>query len=191
MADDDPASASDPSGGPPLRPSLVFLIGYRGTGKSIVGRRVAQALGWRALDMDETIEASQGRTIRQIFEAEGEAAFRRLEAALLREISGGTQQVIATGGGIVLDVGNRRLLRASGHVVWLTADARCLWQRIQADPGSGQRRPDLSVGGLAEVEELLRVREPLYRECAACTVATEGRSPEDVAAAVLATLNPG
>jgi shikimate kinase len=175
-----------PSSGPPL----IFLIGYRGTGKSTVARLLAQALRWQSLDVDEVIEAHSGRRIRQIFAEEGEAGFRRLEAEIFRSVCQSRHHVIATGGGVVLCEENRRLLRESGWTVRLTADAATLWQRTQVDPATLDRRPNLTVGGLAEIEELLRLREPFYRECASCTVDTANRTPEEVTAAILAQWKP-
>jgi len=84
-------------------PQLIYLIGYRGTGKSTVARLLAKNLGWQFLDMDAEIEARTGRSIRQIFADEGEPGFRQLESDLLREVSLLTNHVIATGGGVILD----------------------------------------------------------------------------------------
>jgi shikimate kinase len=170
---------------------LVFLVGYRGTGKTTVGRLLADRLGWGWVDCDVELERRAGRTIRQVFAEEGEAGFRSRETALLEEVCGLTRHVIATGGGVVLDPGNRQRLRRAGRVVWLTADAATVWRRLQDDATTAERRPVLTVGGLAEVEELLRAREPLYRECAHVVVPTAGRSPEEVAAEILSAEGRG
>src|SRR6516162_5971118 len=100
--------------------SLLFLIGPRGSGKTTVARLLAQRIGWAWCDADELLEERAGKTIRQIFADEGEAAFRERESALLQEIALRQDHVIATGGGIVLSPANRELLRR-GAVVWLTA----------------------------------------------------------------------
>jgi shikimate kinase len=163
----------------------IFLIGYRGAGKTTVARLLAERLGWDWRDADAVLEARHGRSIRRIFQEEGEAGFRAHEAAILEHLSGGRRQVIATGGGVVLRPENRERLRASGWVVWLCADPATLWQRLQGDASTAERRPALSVGGLAEVEELLRVREPLYRTCAHRIVSTAGRAPNEVVEAIL------
>jgi shikimate kinase len=167
---------------------VLFLIGYRGSGKTMLARHLAERLGWQWLDADQELEARQGRSIRQIFADDGEAGFRRLESALLEELSGYERHVIALGGGVVLAEANRRRLKAAGRVVWLDADAATLWRRMESDPTTAERRPNLTVGGQAEVEELLRIREPLYRECAHVQVATAGRSPEEIADEVLRRL---
>lgn len=160
---------------------VIFLVGYRGTGKTVVARLLAERLGWQWIDADALLEERHQCTIKQIFAAEGEAGFRDKEAALLHELCTRQQCVVATGGGIILRTENRALLRESGLVVWLTADAPTLWQRIQQDISTAERRPNLASGGLSEVEELLRVRQPLYDEVAQVVVSTDGRTPEEVA----------
>jgi shikimate kinase len=164
---------------------LVFLIGARGSGKTTVARLLAERLGWSRVDADEMLEARAGCSIRAVFAAEGEAGFREREAQILAELAQRSRCVIATGGGVVLREANRALLRR-GRVVWLTADADTLWSRMQGDRTTAERRPALTVGGQAEVAEVLRVREPLYRACADLVVPTAGRSPEDIAAEIFA-----
>ena len=97
-------------------------------------------------------------SIRQVFEAEGEVGFRRRESAVLEELCGLRGHVVATGGGVVLSAANRGRLKAAGRVVWLTADARTIRHRLEKDRTTGERRPVLTVGGLAEIKELLRAR---------------------------------
>jgi shikimate kinase len=159
----------------------LFLVGNRGTGKTTVAQALAGLLGWPWLDADVLLEERAGRSVRRIFAEDGEKAFRDLESALLVELCGHSQHVIAVGGGVVLRPENRQWLKKSGTVVWLTGDAATLWQRIQADPSTNERRPDLTVGGLAEVEALVQARAPLYAECAGLVVDTVGRSGPEVA----------
>jgi shikimate kinase len=184
----DPANSSGVAGDRPFEPcmSLLFLIGYRGSGKTTVGRLVADRLGWAFVDADALLEERHGRTIRDIFAAEGEAGFREKEAATLADLCTHTNCVIATGGGIVLRDENRKLLKQHGVVAWLTADPATLVARIQADPSTAERRPHLAGGGLAEIEQLLAVREPLYRACADVVVPVGALSPEHAADAILA-----
>jgi shikimate kinase len=165
-----------------------LLIGYRGSGKSAVGQLLAETLGWTCVDSDLLLEAREGRSIRQIFAEEGEGRFRDLESSLLAEICQREKQVIATGGGVILRLDNRHRLKQYGTVVWLTADPATLWERLQSDAATADRRPDLTVGGIAEIETLLRIREPLYAECAHIVVETAGCTPRDVAALVLEKL---
>jgi shikimate kinase len=166
-----------------LTPRLVFLIGYRGTGKTAVARLLADKLGWRYTDADELLERHAGKTIAQIFADEGEAGFRDREAALLGTLAHGQNEVIATGGGVILRADNRASLRA-GKIVWLTAPAEVLWDRMQQDATTSHRRPNLAQGGLAEVNALLGAREPLYAACADWSVDTTSKSAEEVAQAI-------
>jgi shikimate dehydrogenase len=181
-----PAKALIGSAPPPKRPakpkphSLVYLIGYRGTGKTSTARHLAEKLEWSWLDADEFLQAKHGRSIRQIFAEEVEKGFRDKEASLLRELSDYTEHVIATGGGVILRDENRALLK-QGIVVWLQAPAEILWQRLQQDKATEEKRPDLAQGGLAEIEELLRLRAPLYEECHDFAVNTATQSPQQVA----------
>jgi shikimate kinase len=168
-------------------PPRLFLIGYRGTGKSTVGPLLAAALGWEYLDADERIEAAAGRSIADIFAAEGEAGFRDLESAVLAGLCQNDRRVIATGGGVVLRPFNRELLASAGYVAWLTATPETVWGRMQADPTTAARRPNLTTGGPEEVANLMAAREPLYRETAHAVFSTEARSPGEVAADILAS----
>ncbi len=163
----------------------LFLIGMRGSGKSTIARLVAHELGWSWLDADDELEKRYSRSIRTIFAAEGEVGFREKESAVLAQLCRLPRHVIATGGGIVLHEHNRALLRSSGRIVWLTADIETLWQRVQADSATTERRPPLTVGGRAEIEEIIRLREPLYRQCAEYVVNTTGREPNDIVADIL------
>lgn len=165
-----------------MNESLVFLIGSRGSGKSTVARLVAHELGWDWLDADEVLEKRYGLSIRAIFEREGEAGFRDKEAAILAELCRLRRHIVATGGGVILREDNRDLLRSSGRVVWLTADVETLWQRVRGDDATAERRPALTVGGRAEIEEILHLREPFYRQCADRIVDTAGRAANEIVA---------
>ncbi|HJZ92574.1 MAG TPA: shikimate kinase [Gemmataceae bacterium] len=165
---------------------LIVLIGYRGSGKTTVGGILARQLGWDFLDADTILEGRYGKTIKDVFAAEGEPGFRDKESAILADLCQRSDAVIATGGGVVLREANRELLRQHGFVAWLSADARALWARIQDDPATAARRPALAGGGLAEVEQLLAAREPLYRASADVEVPVAGLSPEQAADAILA-----
>lgn len=164
--------------------SRIFLIGYRGVGKSNVARFLASRLGWSWSDADVVLESHHGRSIRQIFEEEGEEGFRDKESAILDELCRLERHVLATGGGVVLRESNREKLRAAGLLIWLTADTATIHQRLQADPSGDERRPVLTVGGVAEIEDLLRTRRPLYQDCADLTIDTVGRSAEEIAAEI-------
>jgi shikimate kinase len=170
----------------PAPPANIFLIGYRATGKSTVARLVAEALAWSWCDADEILERQAGRSIRDIFAKEGEAGFRVREARVLEELCQLHCHVIATGGGVVLAKENRAKLQAAGLAIWLRADAETLCKRLSQDIRTPERRPNLTVGGLAEIQELLRVREPLYDRCADWKIETALRTPAEVSAAIVA-----
>lgn len=173
-----------------MPPPLIFLIGSRGTGKSTVGRALAARLGWGFADADECVEAAAGKSIADIFAAEGEGGFRDREAAALAELCALTNHVVATGGGVVLRAASRALLRDSGFVAWLTARPETAFARLQGDPTTAARRPNLTpAGGLDEVRALAAAREPLYRECADFVCDTDGRSPDAAADAILTAWN--
>lgn len=162
----------------------LFLIGYRGCGKSAVGPVLAGRLRRPFVDADLVLEADAGKTIREIFDTEGELGFRDREAVTLRRLAGGPPAVVATGGGAVLRAVNRELLQGSGFVVWLRAPAECLWERIRGDPATAARRPNLAGGGFDEVTQLLAAREPLYAATAHATVDAT-LSPDRVADHIL------
>ncbi len=163
---------------------MIFLIGYRGCGKSTVGRELADRLGWRFLDADSVLEAIAGKSIAAIFATEGEMAFRNLETAVLQDLCAKPQHVIATGGGVVLRAENRERLMASGFVAWLDATPELVWPRIQTDPLTAERRPTLTTGGFREVVELMAAREPLYRSTAHARF-DAAASPDAIANAIL------
>jgi len=172
-----------------IRDELVTLIGYRGCGKTVVGRQLAQRLGWSSIDTDQTIEEQAGRTIREIFQADGEMAFRRMEADLLDDVLARQRCVVSAGGGAVLARRNRKAIRSNGVCVWLTAPAEELQRRIEADARSAAQRPELTDRpGLQEVEAVLQARLPVYEATAEHVVSTAGRSIEQVVDAVLETL---
>ena len=161
----------------------LVLIGYRGTGKSSVGRILSERLGRPLVDADARLEAREGRPITAIFAESGEAAFRDLEEQVLEEIVGRNPgAVLSTGGGVILREVNRDRLRDYGLVVWLRASAEVLAARLSANPRALADRPALtSAGTLREVAEVLERRLPLYRATADFEVDTEGKSPSQVA----------
>ena len=165
----------------PHSPLPLVLIGYRGTGKTTVARLLGQALGCEAFDADLEIERLVGKSIRRIFEEDGETRFRDWESEVVAELVPRAQAVHALGGGAVLREANRQVL-ARATVVWLTADADTLHARISADSATSQQRPDLTAGGgRDEIVRLLRQRESIYRACADYTVDTVSKTPHQVA----------
>jgi len=139
-----------------------------GAGKTTVGKRLAGSLGWRFVDLDQEIENSTGVSVATIFEIEGEAGFRRREAQALARIANASQQVVATGGGVILNPLNRMRL-AVGIVVYLHAAPDMLFARTRHD----KNRPLLQVADpLARIAQLTQQRDPLYREVADIVVET-------------------
>ena len=166
----------------------LFLVGYRATGKTTVGRLAAGRLGCSFVDADAHLEAAVGKSVRDLFRDEGEAGFRDRESAILRELATDARwdrHVISTGGGVVIRPENRALLRA-GFVARLTASAATIHARMVADAELHGTRPNLTPGGgLQEVEALLAAREAWYCEVADVIVPTEGRSPDAVASDIV------
>jgi shikimate kinase len=161
----------------------LVLVGMMGAGKSTVGRILAQRLGRPLIDTDQCIEASTGRTVREIFANEGEPAFRALETQVLREsLEQDDPSVIAAAGGVVLDPQNRRLLVDSdARVVWLCADTALLVERVR----NGTHRPLLDEDPTTVLERMAETRGDLYREVADLIVTVDGRPASEVAEAVL------
>jgi len=169
--------------------SRIVLIGYRGTGKTTAGRLLAAQLHREFVDADELLEQQLGRTIGDIFVNDGEEAFRDHESDVLRKIladAAYATAVVAAGGGAVIRPENRVLLKSAGLIVHLTADAATILERLQGDPTTSDRRPQLTdLPAADEIEELLILRQPWYAEIAALNLTTVGRSPEQVAARIL------
>lgn len=162
------------------RPRLV-LVGPPGAGKSTVGRLLAARLGVPFRDTDADIEAAAGKEIADIFFSDGEEGFRALERTAVAGALAEHEGVLALGGGAVLAPDTRALLR--GHeVVLLEVGLSAAAERV----GLNRTRPVLALNPRAQLRTLLAQRQPLYREVAARAVATDGRSPEEVADEVLA-----
>jgi shikimate kinase len=163
----------------------IFLVGMMGSGKSTLGRSLAQRLHLPFADTDRVLVERTGVPVATIFEIEGEAGFRRRESAVIAELALGHDQVVATGGGAVLCAGNRAVMRAGGTVVYLRARLEHLWERTRHDSS----RPLLATpdprGTLAQ---LLEARDPLYREVAHVIVDTGTQSATTLVSRVIAAL---
>lgn len=149
----------------------ILLVGYRGSGKSTIGKRLANELWYKFHDTDaEVCKRAGGKTVREIFEQHGEPYFRELEAAVVADACKLPDHVVALGGGAIVRDETRALVKSSGaKVIYLKCAPDVLLKRIQSDPETGRTRPPLTSlgGGIEEVEKLLAEREPLYREVAA------------------------
>ncbi|MFF6994164.1 shikimate kinase [Streptomyces sp. NPDC008313] len=162
---------------------LVVLVGPMGVGKSTVGALLAERLGCGYRDTDDDIVAARGRAVADIFVDEGEPVFRALEKEAVRTALDEHEGVLALGGGAVLDPATRALL--TGHqVVYLSMDVEEAVQRT----GLNAARPLLAVNPRRQWRELMEARRHLYTEVARAVVATDGRTPEEVAQAVLDAL---
>src|SRR6187455_560447 len=130
----------------------IVLVGYRGSGKTTIGRRLADRLWQPFVDTDEMVVAKAGKSIKAIFEEDGEPRFRELEAQAVREVCQLKENVISLGGGAILRDDNRSAIKASGHkVIYLRCEAPELHKRINADPQTAESRPSLThLGGSIE-----------------------------------------
>lgn len=156
----------------------VFLVGPMGAGKSAVGRQLARLLHLEFIDSDEEIENRTGVDIPFIFEKEGEEGFRAREAKVIDELSQKDGVVLATGGGAITDPDSRNYLGARGFVVYLYTSVKQQLERTQR----GRNRPMLDADDPEKVlEELMEIRDPLYREVADLIVDTDGRRVQTVA----------
>lgn len=142
----------------------IYLIGYRCTGKTTLGRALAGRLGRVFMDMDDEIVAREKRSIAQIVQQKGWDYFRDREKDLLLEIARLSGYVVGTGGGVVLDPRNSDRMRQSGRVVWLRCRPETIQRLIVQDERTADLRPALTEKGLLhEIADTLKAREPLYR----------------------------
>lgn len=162
---------------------LVVLVGPMGSGKSTVGGLLAERLGVPYRDTDADIVAATGREISDLFVDEGEPYFRELERRAVADAVAGHTGILALGGGAVLDEGTRALL-AGLPVAYLSMDVEEAVRRV----GLGAARPLLAVNPRRQWRELMDARRHLYTEVARVVVATDDRTPEEVAQAVLDAL---
>ncbi len=159
--------------------SNIVLEGFMGSGKSTVSELLSEELMLELIDTDEVIEDTEGRTINEIFETEGEASFREMETDLLEAIDSDhwREFVISLGGGMPVKEENRELLRKIGKVVYLRAKPETIFERVKDD----DKRPLLKTEDpLAKIEELLEKRAAFYEDVADMIIDTDGKSPLEI-----------
>jgi shikimate kinase len=168
----------------------LVLIGFRATGKTSVGARLAAALHYSFVDLDQVLVREAGRPIADIVAQGGWAEFRRLEKELVARYRRARGQVLATGGGVILDPDNVAALQENGIIIWLIADPATIQARLAQDQPRDANRPSLTGGDtIREVAEVLGERAPLYRAAAQIIIDTTHRSVDQVVDLVLAAIN--
>ena len=167
--------------GEPNNPSNVFLIGYRCTGKSSVGKLLAAKLGWPFIDTDALLVSESDVSIKEIVEKYGWETFRKMEHAIVNQVCILDRRVVATGGGVVLDEANVNLMKKNGRIVWLKALSKTIQARMMLDRDTAAFRPSLtSKDSFSEIAETLLEREPLYRQAMDFCVRTDGRKIDEI-----------
>ena len=164
---------------------IVALIGYRGSGKTTIGKRLADRLWRKFVDVDDLIVQKAGKSIAQIFAENGEEHFRDLETAALGECLKLEDVVLGLGGGTLGREQNRAMLKEAGaRVIYLRCDPAELLRRVQADPKSADNRPALTPlgGGLDEIQLKLAEREPIYRQVMDAELDVTRMSPDEAVA---------
>ena len=161
----------------------IALIGFMGTGKTVVGKALAEKLGKEFIELDALIERQAGKTIPEIFQQDGEIAFRELEIEAAREVSQRKNVIIACGGGIVLNKINIDRLKQESVIVYLTASPEVILRRTSSDRNE---RPLLEATDKAsEVRRLLQFREPFYERAAGITIDTSKLDINSVVARII------
>ncbi len=161
----------------------IVLIGYRGAGKSVVGRLLAKRFGMEYIGMDAAIVEKAGMPIPEIVEKHGWPGFRDMESAVARELAGRDNLIIDTGGGIIERPENIETLQKNATIFWLKARVETIVARIQG----GTERPALTAGKTftEEVEEVLERRIPKYRDAANFEIETDQLTPEQIVGIVI------
>ena len=167
----------------------INLIGYRCSGKSSVGRQLAEVLQRPFVDADLVFVEQETRSVADFVAVSGWPEFRRLESSILSRLCRKQKIVLATGGGAPMRQESCRTMRDGGTVVWLIAEPETILARMHADSTTAARRPNLTDRGpLEEIVHLLAAREPIYRRTAHLVVDTEGKTPKQLADEIIVRL---
>ena len=165
----------------------IFLTGYRCTGKTSVGKILAEQTQSTFKDIDQTVEREAKLNITQIIKKHGWDEFRSLEKQALLKNKNIENAIISTGGGIVIDPDNIEFIKSNGFCVWLDADIKTIIQRLKNDKKTLTSRPSLTDKDLIEeTKELLNIRKPLYEKCADIKINTSNKTPEEIVAIIIA-----
>lgn len=168
----------------------IILIGFRATGKSAVGKKLAEKIGYRFVDTDQILQDKLGCSISSFVDNNGWNSFRKHEAELLVELSNKSAIVVATGGGAVENRSAFQGFCENGFVVWLTAEKSTIFNRMQSDNKSqGQRPPLTSDNAIDEITKLLIRRTPLYQDHAQLQLATDRATIEQLCNQIEENLN--
>ena len=158
----------------------IVLVGFMGTGKTVIGKKVAEKLGHEYLSTDDLIEQLSGKKISEIFAQDGEPVFREMECNVVKDISEKEDLVIDTGGGIVLNSNNVHLLRKNGNIICLWASSEVIYKRVKKHT----HRPLLNVPDpLKKINDLLEKRRPFY-ESADYFINTDDMTLDEVSVAI-------
>ena len=169
-------------------PRNIILVGFMASGKTSVGRALAERTGWTLVDADDAIVARAGKPIHRIFAEDGEPAFRELESRVIADLCRGERQIISSGGGTFVSERNREVMLAGGQVFFLSASPAVILRRVQEEDAGGPIRPLLAVDDpQARIAELLAQRMPAYTQ-AHHTVETDALTAEGVSNLILGIL---
>lgn len=159
----------------------IFLIGFRCSGKTSVGRKLSQHMGKIFIDSDHALVENFGRSIAEIVKVQGWQYFRKLEKQVINQICRGRNQIVATGGGVVLDAANVAAMKKSGILVWFRANAETTRKRMAGDLNTKEQRPALtSKGMLEEIKLTIDNRKQYYADAADFTIDTDSRSISEI-----------
>lgn len=160
----------------------IFLIGFMGCGKSTNAACLAEMTGARQVEMDQMIVENEGMAIADIFKEKGEAYFRELETDLIKSFAGVKPAVISCGGGAVLKEENVRFMKECGKIVLLTAEPETIYERVKDSTERPVLNGNMNVG---YIEELMEKRRPKYKAAADVTIATDGKTSEEICEEIL------
>lgn len=167
----------------------IYLIGYRCTGKTTIGKKLAKRLFRPFVDTDVQVEHHIQATVANFVHTRGWEAFRKQESEVIRQLSRINSQVISTGGGLILDSDNRKILRQTGIVIWLDASEAVIISRMKQDLNTASGRPGLTGQSIeTEVCQTMRQRYPLYENLADYKIDTSDKSMDDVLQIILENL---